>query len=267
LVRLMVGREIDTVFPKHEAAIGETVLEVRGLGCAPRAVHAVNLTLRRGEILGLAGLVGSGRTAFAETLFGLSPADSGAISLDGQPIRIGSPAEALAQGLAYVPEDRRRHGVIMDMPISRNTTLASLRSVSRSGLLRFRAEEQIGEEYMRRLGTKAPSARTPVRNLSGGNQQKVALARWLTTNPEVLILDEPTQGIDVGAKWEIYRLMGELARGGMAILMISSELPEVMGLSDRVAVMRRGTIVGVLDRADATPHGVMNLAFGNEGAE
>jgi rhamnose transport system ATP-binding protein len=266
LVRAMVGREIETVFPKQDAPIGEVVLDVRRLGCRLRGVHDVNLTLRRGEILGLAGLVGSGRTELAETLFGLSPADSGTIRLNGQVERIASPAEAVSHGLAYVPEDRRRHGVIMDMPISRNTTLADLRSVSRFGLLRFRVEERIAEDYMRRLATKAPSARTLVRDLSGGNQQKVALARWLITHPRVLILDEPTQGIDVGAKPEIYRLMGDLARSGMAILMISSELTEVLALSDRVAVMRRGTIAGILDRAEATPHGVMSLAFGTGSA-
>jgi rhamnose transport system ATP-binding protein len=261
LVRVMVGRELETVFPKHNAIAGRAVLKLHGVGCTSRGVRDVNLTLNSGEILGLAGLVGSGRTELAETLFGLSPADSGAVSLDGRAVRIESPSEAVAHGIAYVPEDRRRHGVIMDMPIASNTTLASLREVSRFGWLRFRAEERKGEEYMRRLGMKAPSARTLLRNLSGGNQQKVALARWLTTNPKVLILDEPTQGIDVGAKSEIYRLMGELARGGMAILMISSELPEILGMSDRIAVMRRGTIAGVLDRTEATPHSVMELAF------
>jgi len=216
-------------------------------------------------VLGLAGLVGSGRTQFAETLFGLSRADGGEVAIDGKPARIESPRQALALGLAYVPEDRRRHGVIMDFPVALNTTLASLERVSRGGLLDFGAERRVAQEYRERFRVKTPSVDTPVRNLSGGNQQKVSLARWLMTEPRVLILDEPTQGIDIGAKREIYTLIGELAARGLGILLISSELAEILGMSDRIAVMHTGRIAGVLDRNDADAHAVMELALGHAG--
>ena len=263
LIRLMVGRELDTVFPERDCAIGEPVLEVRHLSCASRGVHDVSLVLRRGEVLGLAGLVGSGRTQFAETLFGLSRTDGGGIAINGKPVRVNSPQQALALGLAYVPEDRRRHGVIMDFPVALNTTLASLERVSRGGFLDFGAERRVAQEYHERFQVKAPSVDTPVRNLSGGNQQKVSLARWLMTEPRVLILDEPTQGIDIGAKREIYTLIGELAARGLGILLISSELTEVLGMSDRVAVMHAGRVAGVLERNEADAHTVMELALGH----
>lgn len=266
LIRLMVGRELETVFPERRHAIGEPVLETRRFSCKPRGVHDVTLTLRRGEVLGLAGLVGSGRTQFAETLFGLSPSDGGAVILNGLPARIASPSHAVALGLAYVPEDRRRHGVVMDFPIALNTTLASLGKVSSRGFLAFDEERRFAGEYFTRFRVKAPSVETPVRNLSGGNQQKVSLARWLMTDPQVLILDEPTQGIDVGAKAEIYALINELAGRGLAILLISSELPEILGLSDRIAVMHQGRIAGVLNRDEADAHRVMELALGHGAA-
>jgi rhamnose transport system ATP-binding protein len=263
LIRMMVGRELDTVFPKHDVVLGETALEVRNLSCRQLGVKRVSLSVRKGEILGLAGLVGSGRTQFAEALFGLAPMDSGEVIVNGVPVRIDSPADAVRLGMAYVPEDRRRHGVILEMPIALNTTLASLDKVSTNGLLRMRAERSVAEEFKERLGIKAPSAQTLARNLSGGNQQKVALARWLMTEPKILILDEPTQGIDVGAKSEIYRLIGDLAKGGLAILMISSEMPEILGMSDRVAVMVKGEIAAILDRKDATADAVLELALGH----
>lgn len=263
LIRLMVGRDLDTVFPDRNCAIGEPVLEVKNLSCASRGVHDVSFVLRRGEVLGFAGLVGSGRTQFAETLFGLSRADGGSIAMNGIPVRIDSPQRALALGLAYVPEDRRRHGVIMDFSVVLNTTLASLERVSRGGFLDFAAERRIAQEYRERFRVKAPSVDTLVRNLSGGNQQKVSLARWLMTEPRVLILDEPTQGIDIGAKREIYTLIGELAARGIAILLISSELTEVLGMSDRIAVMHAGKVAGVLDRNEADAHTVMELALGH----
>jgi rhamnose transport system ATP-binding protein len=263
LIRMMVGRDLDTVFPKHDVPLGETALEIRNLRCQRLGVKNVSLSVRRGEIVGLAGLVGSGRTQFAEALFGLAAIDGGEVFVNRQPVRIQSPADAVRLGLAYVPEDRRRHGVILELPISLNTTLASLDKVSSSGLLRLRAERNIAQEYKELLGVKAPSAETLAKNLSGGNQQKVALARWLMTEPKILILDEPTQGIDVGAKAEIYRLIGELAQKGLAILMISSEMPEILGMSDRVAVMVKGEIAAVLDRKDATPHSVLELALGH----
>jgi rhamnose transport system ATP-binding protein len=263
LIRLMVGRELSAVFPKEAVPIGELVLDVRGLGCRASGVHDVSLQVRAGEILGLAGLVGAGRTELARVLFGLTPADAGEIRLRGKPVVIDRPATAVGLGLAYVPEDRRRHGVILEMSVARNTTLATLKAVSTLGLLDFGRERAVAAGFVRALGIKTPSIETPVGNLSGGNQQKVALARWLAAEPAVLILDEPTQGVDVGAKAEIHRLMGELAGRGLAIVMISSELPEVLGMSDRIAVMHAGTVVGTLDRAEATQEAILERALGH----
>jgi rhamnose transport system ATP-binding protein len=184
--------------------------------------------------------------------------------LRGRRVSINEPAQAIKNGIAYLPEDRRRHGVILDMAISANITLASLDALSRWGMMDFQREKEVAADYSRRLGIKTPAIFTPVATLSGGNQQKVALSRWLVTKPSVLILDEPTQGIDVGAKSEIHALMTELAKQGVAILMISSELPEILGMSDRIAVMHGGTIVGVIDRADATQEKILALALGHE---
>lgn len=263
LIRLMVGRELDAVFPRSDNAPGEIALEVRELSCRVLGVESVSLAVRRGEIVGIAGLVGSGRTQFAEALFGLTPIDGGEVFLSGKKVDIRSATDAAALGIAYVPEDRRRHGVILGMPIAANTTLASLASISTAGFLRFAEEQKAARQFISQLGIKTPSAETLAGNLSGGNQQKVALARWLMTDPKVLILDEPTQGIDVGAKAEIYRLIRQLAASGLAILMISSETEEILGMSDRVAVMAKGRIVGILDRATATPYNILELALGH----
>ncbi|HEY6187595.1 MAG TPA: sugar ABC transporter ATP-binding protein [Pyrinomonadaceae bacterium] len=267
LIQLMVGRELSAVFPKKEVALGEVVLELKGLGCGESGITNINLSVRAGEIVGLAGLVGAGRTELARTIFGLTPADSGEIVLRGEHVRLESPAGAIRRGIAYLPEDRRRHGVILDMQIGSNITLASLDRLSSYGALDFKREKEVAAEYTRRLGVKTPAIFVPVATLSGGNQQKVALSRWLMTNPSVLILDEPTQGIDVGAKSEIHALMTELAAQGVAILMISSELPEILGMSDRIAVMHGGTIVGILDRADATQQKILALALGHDMSE
>ncbi len=263
LIRLMVGREITAVFPKQDVPLGDVVLELRGVGCRAAGVGGVSLTVRAGEIVGLAGLVGAGRTKLARVLFGLTPADAGEIRLRGRPVVIDSPARAVALGIAYVPEDRRRHGVILEMPVAANTSLAILKRISGFGWLDFKGERDLARSFVGRLGIKVASLDAPVGELSGGNQQKVAVARWLATDPAVLILDEPTQGIDVGAKAEIHRLMGELAGRGLAILMISSELPEILGMSDRVAVMHAGQLAGVLDRAEATQERVLALALGH----
>lgn len=263
LIRLMVGRELSAVFPKREVPIGETVLELRQLGSQAAGVRNVNLTVRAGEIVGLAGLVGAGRTELARTLFGLTPADEGEILLDRKQVTIHSPAEAIQHGIAYVPEDRRRHGVVLDLPISQNITLATLHRIAKFGALNFQRERELALEYVNRFAVKTPTTFAPVATLSGGNQQKVALSRWLATEPRLLILDEPTQGIDVGAKAEIHTLMCDLAARGMAILMISSELPEVLGMSDRIAVLQGGTIAGVLTRAEATQQQVLSLALGH----
>ena len=263
LIRLMVGRELSAVFPKTAVEQGGVVLEVSGVGCQASGVHGVSLEVRAGEILGLAGLVGAGRTELARVLFGLTPADQGAIRLRGKPVAIDTPGRAVALGVAYVPEDRRRHGVILEMSVATNTSLATLRAVSEFGMIDFGRERRLAAQFVERLGIKTASIETPVGNLSGGNQQKVALARWLAAEPAVLILDEPTQGVDVGAKAEIHRLMVELAGRGLAIIMISSELPEILGMSDRIAVMHGGTIVGTLDRARATQETIMELALGH----
>ncbi len=267
LIRMMVGRELSSVFPKVEVPKGDVVLDVKGLGCRASGVHDVSFQVREGEMLGLAGLIGSGRTELARVLFGLTPADSGSIVLDGEPVTVDSPGRAVEMGIAYVPEDRRRHGVILEMSVATNATLATLREISTLGLLDFRRERQVATGLVERLGVKTSSIDAPVGTLSGGNQQKVALARWLNTDPTVLILDEPTQGVDVGAKAEIHRLMGALAAKGMAIVMISSELPEILGMSDRIAVMHGGTIVGTLDREGATQEAILELALGHVAAK
>ena len=263
LIRLMVGREIQAIFPKRAVPIGDVVLAVEGLGCRASGIRGVGFQVRAGEILGFAGLVGAGRTELARVLFGLTPADEGVIRLRGRGVRIAAPAEAVRLGVAYLPEDRRRHGVIGEMSIAANTTLAALRAISRGGLLDFAAEREIATAYVKRFAIKAPSIDAAVTTLSGGNQQKVALARWLAIRPSVLVLDEPTQGVDVGAKAEIHGLIVELAAQGLAILLISSELPEILGMSDRVLVMRAGEVAGALDRADATQEGIMALAVGH----
>jgi rhamnose transport system ATP-binding protein len=266
MIRLMVGRSLDAVFPKVDVPIGDVVLETRDLACRESGVGGVSLVVRAGEILGLAGLVGAGRTEVARVLFGLTPATAGQILLKGQPVQVTSPAKAVQLGIAYVPEDRRRHGVILDMSVAANATLAVLRRITRAGLIDFARERTIASTFVERLAVKTPSTATPVGNLSGGNQQKVALARWLAAEPAVLILDEPTQGVDVGAKSEIHRLMGELAKTGLAIIMISSELPEILGMSDRIIVMHGGQIVGELPRSEATQEKVLEMALGHTAA-
>ena len=267
LIRLMVGREISAIFPKRDVNQGGVVLETRDLSCRESGLRGVSLSIRAGEILGLAGLVGAGRTELARVLFGLTPASGGDIFLGGKPVTVRTPSDAVGLGIAYVPEDRRRHGVILEMPIAANVTLAVLERISKGGLIDFGRERELASAYVERLAVKTPSIDVPAGHLSGGNQQKVALSRWLATEPKLLILDEPTQGIDVGAKAEIHRLMVELADRGLAILMISSELPEILGMSDRVGVMRGGALAGTLTRAEATQERVMALALGHgEGA-
>ena len=263
LIRMMVGRELSAVFPKTVVERGDVVLEVRGLGCRASGVHEVDFNVRAGEILGLAGLVGAGRTEVSRVLFGLTPADAGEILLRGERVTIDTTARAVELGIAYVPEDRRHHGVILEMSVATNTTLATLGAISRAGLLDFRRERAVAADFVQRLGVKTATIDTPVGNLSGGNQQKVALARWLAAEPAVLILDEPTQGVDVGAKAEIHRLMGDLAARGLAIIMISSELPEILGMSDRIVVMHAGTVAGALDREGATQEAILELALGH----
>jgi rhamnose transport system ATP-binding protein len=266
LIQLMVGREISAIFPKRDVPAGGVVLEARGVGSRAAGVHDASLTVRAGEIVGVAGLVGSGRTQFAETLFGLTPADAGEVLLGGRAVRIDSPAAAIRLGIGYVPEDRRQHGVVLEMAIAENITLANLRAVAPRGVIDTGRERKLARGFVESLRIKTPSIYAEAGSLSGGNQQKLALARWLAIKPSVLILDEPTQGVDVGSKSEIHALMQDLAGRGVAIVMISSELPEILGMSDRIAVMRAGTVAGVLSRAEATQQRIIGLALGQEAA-
>jgi rhamnose transport system ATP-binding protein len=266
LIRMMVGREIEAIFPKRAVPIGEVALELRNLTSRAAGIRGVSVEVRAGEILGLSGLVGSGRTQLAETIFGLTPAESGHIRVRGRDAKIACPADAIRHRIGYVPEDRRQHGVVMPMPISANVSLANLPAVCRSGLIDGGSENALARTYVERLRVKTPSIHAEAGSLSGGNQQKVALARWLATQPQVLILDEPTQGVDVGSKSEIHGLIVDLAEQGLAIIMISSEMPEILGMSDRIAVMHAGRIAGVLERKDATQENLLALALGHGGA-
>ena len=263
LIQLMVGREVSHIHPPAEGAPGKVTLSLKQLGCSVSGMHGITLDVRAGEIVGLAGLVGAGRTELARVLFGLTPADTGEILLCGQRITIRSPQEAIAHGIAYVPEDRRRHGVILDLPIAQNMTMAVHRRLFPRGWLRLGAERDLATNFIRDLGVKTSSPDAPGASLSGGNQQKVALARWLATKPRLLILDEPTQGVDVGAKSEIHKIIRGLAKEGVAVLLISSDLPEVLGMSDRIAVMRGGTIVAQLPGRSKAQE-VMTAALGQQ---
>lgn len=266
LVAMMVGRSISELFPKGESRIGAEVLRIEGLTRAPR-VRDVSFTLRRGEILGLAGLIGAGRSELAHLIFGLAAPTSGRIFFDGKPVSIRSPEEARRIGIAYVPEDRGHQGLVRPMTIAENVTMASLDDVSHGPFVDHSAEDTVAVEAIRRLQIRAPRGPAHVAGkLSGGNQQKVVIAKWLLTKPQVLILDEPTRGVDVGAKSEIHAIMGDLTREGLAIIMISSELPEVLGMSDRVLVMNGGRITGAFERHEATPEriGAAMVDFGRE---
>ncbi len=262
LVRLMAGREQAPGMPAAPGQAGDVALGVHHLSSRAAGLHDISLSVRRGEIVGLAGLVGSGRTELAETLFGLRRADSGEVLIGGAAARISSPVDAIRYRLAYVPEDRRRHGIVAEMSVTANTMLAVLPSVARAGLIQRDRERAVAEQYATALRVKAASIDTPVATLSGGNQQKVSLARWLATDPAVLILDEPTQGVDVAAKSELHALIRQQVERGLAVVLISSELPEILAMSDRILVMRRGTIVGELSREGATAERVLALALG-----
>ncbi len=263
LIRLMVGRTVKDLFPKKDVPFGEVALRVSHL--SRRGVFDdVSFELRRGEILGVAGLVGAGRTDVAKAIFGVEPATSGTIEIDGRVVKIADPAQAMAFGLAYVPEDRQHHGLVPPMDISDNVTLPVLPHYTRYGWLADGNARQASYDAALRMEVKATSVWQKVRELSGGNQQKVVLAKWLSTNPHILILDEPTRGIDVGTKAAVHSLMSELAGQGIAILMISSELPEVLGMSDRILVMREGRVTGHFQRQEATQEKIMAAATAAE---
>lgn len=261
IVRDMVGRDIDALYPKLEAEIGEPVLSVEGL--VRRGMFTgIDFEVRAGEIVALAGLVGSGRTEVARAVFGVDDYDEGSVRVDGRPLKAGEPKAAIAAGIGFVPEDRRKQGLVMDLSVGRNATLTLREKFTRMGLINGRAESAAAREWTQKLHVKTASLHQPVSTLSGGNQQKVVLAKWLATGPKLLIIDEPTRGIDVGTKSEVHRLISELATEGMAILMISSELPEVLGMADRVLVMHEGRIAASLSRSEATPETVMHAATG-----
>jgi ABC-type sugar transport system ATPase subunit len=255
LVSMMVGRAIDHLFPKVDVPRGEVVLEVRNLSYRD-VVQDISFDLRAGEILGIAGLVGSGRTELALTIFGITPATAGEIRIDGKPVSIKSPGEARGLGIAYIPEDRGLQGLIRPQTVRENVSLAVIDRIANAMVVDRGKEASLAKDAIARFGIRTRGPEQRVRQLSGGNQQKVVLAKWIATEPRVLIMDEPTRGIDVGAKAEIHALMSRLAGQGLAVLMISSELPEVLGMSDRVLVMRGGRIVRAFMRQDATPDAV-----------
>jgi rhamnose transport system ATP-binding protein len=261
LVRRMVGRELSSLFPKQETVPGEVALKVSRL-TREGVFTDVSFDVRRGEIVALAGLVGAGRSEVARAVFGIDRWDAGGVEVDGRRLRPASPTAAMAAGLALVPEDRRQQGLVMDLSIERNIGLAGLAAVRRGPLISRLAERERARDWAVRLRLKFVRLTDAVNVLSGGNQQKVVLAKWLARKPSVLIVDEPTRGIDVGTKAEVHRLLSELAGSGVAVLMISSELPEVLGMADRVLVMHEGRLVAELDRAEATEEAVMAAATG-----
>jgi rhamnose transport system ATP-binding protein len=259
LVRQMVGRDVTELFPKLPAEVGDVVLEVEGLTSAG-IFRDISFTLRSGEIVGLAGLVGAGRSEVARAIFGVDSYQSGRVVLGGMPLPKGNPRKATERGIALVPEDRRKQGLVLEDGVSRNITLAIRSKLAKWGLLFRSAENEAAALWASRLEVKTAALDAETGTLSGGNQQKVVLGKWLATEPTVLIVDEPTRGIDVGTKAEVHRLLSQLAQQGLAILMISSELPEVLGMADRVLVMREGRLTGEFSRAEATPEAVMYAA-------
>lgn len=264
MVKLMIGRDLKRDEAHSDRPVGDTVLSARGIRTPAYPAKAVDLDLRAGEILGLAGLVGAGRTELARVLFGIDKPLGGSLSLRGQPIRLKTATDAVRAGIFLVPEDRKLCGVLLDLPIVENISLPNLPAHARRGLVSRALENKTAEVQRKNLAIKADRLTTPARSLSGGNQQKVVLAKWLAMQPSVMIFDEPTRGIDIGAKAEIYRLMRGLAEQGVAILMISSDMEEVIGASDRIAVMHEGAISGYLDRPDFSEENVLLLAVGKQ---
>ncbi|MCM4083487.1 sugar ABC transporter ATP-binding protein [Paractinoplanes hotanensis] len=265
MIRRMVGRDLSALFPKQEVEPGEVVLEVEGLS-REGVFRDISFSVRAGEIVALAGLVGAGRSEVMQAVFGVDPYDQGSVTMQGRRLEKGSPRAAMAAGLALVPEDRRQQGLVMELSIERNVTLPRARKLARLGLLFGGSEREAAETWTRKLQTKLGQLSDAVGTLSGGNQQKVVLAKWLATGPRLLIVDEPTRGIDVGTKAEVHRLMSSLAADGLAVVMVSSELPEVLGMADRILVLREGRIAASLSRAEATEESVMYAAMGQEGA-
>jgi ribose transport system ATP-binding protein len=264
MVRLMVGRDLSSYYERSDRKLGKVVLECKGLRTFKHPGHSIDFSLKSGEIVGVAGLVGAGRTEMLEALFGVSRPAGGELLINGEVCDIASPISAIRAGLSLAPEDRKLQGLVIDMSVRENLSLAALfKDKKSSGFLNFAKEVEISNEMVRRMRIKTPSDTQIVRYLSGGNQQKVVLGKWLTMNPTVLLLDEPTRGIDVGAKQEIYALMEELAQKGVAILFVSSEMEEILGMADRAIVMHEGRITGELSRDELSEEAVMQLATGN----
>ncbi|MHA3976725.1 sugar ABC transporter ATP-binding protein [Halovulum sp. GXIMD14794] len=261
LVRMMVGRSVDQIFPERNHAPGDEVLKVVGYA-HPTEFDDIGFTLRKGEILGFYGLVGAGRSELMQALFGITKPSKGVVRIDGNIRVIRSPADAIANGIVYVPEDRGKQGAIIGLPIFQNVTLPSLSQTSRNGFLRLAEEFSLAREYTERLDLRAAALDQDVGNLSGGNQQKVVIAKWLATKPRVIILDEPTKGIDIGSKAAVHAFMAELAAQGLAVIMVSSEIPEILGMSDRVIVMREGLIAAELSGDELTPETLVRHAAG-----
>lgn len=262
MVRLMVGRDLSEFYDRQIHSPGKVVLDVEQIRTPEHPNTEVSLKIHAGEIVGIAGLVGAGRTELLQTLFGVTPALGGTIRMNGELIRPQSPRDAIAAGMALAPEDRKLHGLVLPMTVRENASLASLKRDQNKGLLNFPAEEAVAEEAVEQLQIKTPHLEQVTRFLSGGNQQKIVLGKWLALTPQLLMLDEPTRGIDVGAKREIYRLMEKLAGEGMAILFVSSEMEEVLGMADRALVMHEGRIAGELARNELSEQAIMQLATG-----
>ncbi|BCH67151.1 ribose import ATP-binding protein RbsA 1 [Agrobacterium vitis] len=262
IVRLMVGRDVHDAFPKIDVAIGAPVLSVSRY-CHDTEFRDISFDLRKGEILGFYGLIGAGRSELCQSLFGITRPASGTVTLEGRALDIRSPADAIAAGIVYVPEERGRHGLALQMPIYQNMSLPSLARVSARGFLKAINEFSLARHYAERLDLRAAALSVPVGTLSGGNQQKVVIGKWLATRPKVIILDEPTKGIDIGSKAAVHGFISELAAEGLSIIMISSELPEILGMSDRVMVMREGLQAGIFEREALTPEVLVRAATGN----
>ncbi len=259
IIKMMIGREIKELIVKEEADKGALMLSVKNLNLAG-TFKDISFDVHQGEIVGVAGLVGAGRSEVARAVFGVTPPDSGEIRIKGESVNIRSPHEAIHAGIAYVPEDRQHEGLFLPFAVSKNMTYAVPEQISRKGWLNFKKEKDIAQEYIKKLQVHLRKTTQPVKELSGGNQQKIVLSKWLLTKPQVLILDEPTRGIDVGAKEEVYKMINRLAQQGKAILMISSELPEILSLSDRIIVMKEGRITGRFDKSEATDEKIMTAA-------
>lgn len=262
LIKMMVGRELSEIYPRRNPVFGPEALAVRGL-TRRGVLHQVSLSVHEGEILGIAGLAGSGRTEILRAILGADSIDAGQIEIFGQPVRIKSPQQAIDLGLGLLPEDRKTEGLLLQQTVGFNVTIAQLKQFSPRGMLQLAAERKKVQEYVERLNVRTPGVHSRIRGLSGGNQQKCVFAKWLNADCRILLADEPTRGVDVGAKREIYQLLADLAARGVAIIMVSSELPEILGLSDRILVMREGQVMANLSRSEATEEQIMHYATGH----